>query len=149
MEKMLIVDDNGDLRKILRITFGYGKYKVFEADNGEQALEIAARELPEIILLDIMMPGIDGVEVCRRIKSNPDLHSSFVIMLTALGQQKDRESALGAGADFYMTKPFSPNELIMVIEGIRTGKKTAEELGAGNSAFDLRWSDKQGKDKPV
>ncbi len=149
MEKMLIVDDNADLRKILKITFGYGKYKVLEASNGEQALEIAARELPEIILLDIMMPGIDGMEVCKEIKANPDLNRSFVIMLTGLGQQKDREYALEAGANFYMTKPFSPNELIMVIEGVRTGKKTLEELGMDSKAFDLRWSDRQGKDQPV
>lgn len=114
--KILVVDDNGELRKILRLTFGYGKYKLLEAENGMQAIEIAEKELPEIIVLDIMMPGIDGIEVCRLIKSNPLLAKSYVIMLTALAQQKDKDIAIEAGANFYMTKPFSPAELIALIE---------------------------------
>lgn len=121
--KMLIVDDNGELRKILKLAFGYGKYKLLEAENGEQAIEVAERELPEVVVLDIMMPGIDGIEVCRRIKANPLLENSYVIMLTGLVQQEDRDTGMGAGADFYMTKPFSPTDIIMLMEDVRTGKR--------------------------
>ena len=116
-QKMLIVDDNGDLRKLLRLTFGYGKYHILEADNGQSALNIAMEEKPDIILLDIMMPGeIDGLRVCEMIKSSDNLKNCCVIMLTARGQREDFEKGERAGADFYITKPFSPLELIEIIE---------------------------------
>lgn len=125
MEKLLIVDDNGELRKILMLTFSYGKYKLLQAENGLQALELAALEVPEVIVLDIMMPGMDGLEVCRRIKAMPELVNSYVILLTALGQESDRKEGLAAGADYYMVKPFLPTDLIVVIESLRTGKKVS------------------------
>lgn len=117
LQKMLIVDDNGDLRKLLRLTFGYGKYQIMEADNGQAALNIAMQEKPDLILLDIMMPGeIDGLRVCELIKSSENLKDCCVIMLTARGQREDFEKGARAGADFYITKPFSPLELIEIIE---------------------------------
>lgn len=142
MEKMLIVDDNGDLRKILKLTFSYGKYQLFEADTGAKGIEIAERELPEVILLDIMMPGMDGIEVCRRIRANPALEKSYVIMLTALGQKSDVEKGYAAGANFYMAKPFSPIQLISVIEGARFGKDTPNPMD-NEPAINMRWSDQK------
>lgn len=116
-QKLLIVDDQPDIRKMLRIALGYGKYDLLEAANGEEALAIAQREQPDIVLLDVMMPGaLDGFAVCRAIKGNPELAAAFVIMLTARGQSGDYAAGDAAGADAYMVKPFSPTKLIEVIE---------------------------------
>lgn len=116
MKTLLIVDDNPDMRSLVRLTFGYKDFKVLEAENGMRGLEIASRERPQVILLDVMMPGeIDGFEVCRRIKADPELARAVVIMLTARAQQTDLETGFGAGADYYLTKPFSPLQLESVV----------------------------------
>ncbi|MCF8151679.1 MAG: response regulator [Burkholderiaceae bacterium] len=116
-EKLLIVDDQDDLRKMLRLALGYGKYKLFEAADGETALAIARAEKPDVILLDVMMPGkLDGIAVCRAIKADPELAGCFVLMLTARGQASDYASGDAAGADAYMVKPFSPTKLVEVVE---------------------------------
>lgn len=116
-EKLLIVDDNGDLRKMLRIALGYGKYQMFEAADAVSALRIAEQEHPDVILLDVMMPGeMDGFRACEIIKSTPGLKDIFVIMLTALDGPVDREEGARVKADYYMAKPFSPLLLIDVIE---------------------------------
>jgi len=116
MKTLLIVDDNPDMRALVRLTFGYKDFKVLEAENGMRGLEIASRERPQVILLDVMMPGeIDGFEVCRRIKADPELARAVVIMLTARAQQTDLETGFGAGADYYLTKPFSPLQLESVV----------------------------------
>jgi DNA-binding response OmpR family regulator len=141
MEKMLIVDDNGELRKILMLTFSYGKYRLFQAENGEQALDLARREVPDVIVLDIMMPGMDGLEVCRKIRAIPALANSYVILLTALGLQSDRQAGMAAGANYYMVKPFLPTDLIMLIEGVRTGKKSVDEMQVKGPAIAMRFSD--------
>lgn len=115
---ILIVDDNPEMRKLLRLTFSYGNYEIFEAENGDQALELILREKPEIVLLDVMMPGeIDGFAVCEFVKSST-LKYTWVIMLTAKGQQEDVETGKKLGADFYVTKPFSPLALIELVETI-------------------------------
>lgn len=117
MQTLLIVDDQDDLRKMLRIALGYGKYRLLEAADGNSALSIARAEKPDVILLDVMMPGdLDGIAVCRAIKSDPALKHCFVIMLTALGQAADSAAGDAAGADAYMVKPFSPAKLVEVVE---------------------------------
>lgn len=116
-EKLLIVDDQADLRKMLRIALGYGKYRLFEAGDGETALALARTEKPDVILLDVMMPGnLDGIAVCRAIKADPELSGCFVIMLTARGQASDYVAGDATGADAYMVKPFSPTKLVEVVE---------------------------------
>ncbi len=114
--KILIVDDNVQMRSLLQITFAtHPDYQVFQAKNGAEALEIASRESPDIIFLDVMMPGgLDGLDVCRVIKSSDT--SCFVVLLTAKGQQSDIELGLAAGADMYLTKPFSPIALLETVE---------------------------------
>lgn len=115
--KLLIVDDEGNLRKLLSVTLGYGRYKQYFATNGMEALKLAEEIQPEVIVLDIMMPGeINGLEVCRRIKANDALKHCYIVLLTALGQKSDREAGLAAHADAYVVKPFSPIELIELIE---------------------------------
>ena len=116
-EKIHIVYDNGDLRRMLRISLGYGKYKMYEAATGAEAIQIAREQHPNVMLLDVMMPGeLDGFQVCEMIKNNPDLKNIFVIILTALSSEGDRSEGNRVKADFYMQKPFSPLHLIEIIE---------------------------------
>lgn len=116
-EKLLIVDDNSDLRRMLRISLGYGKYKMYEAATGAEAMQIAREQHPDVMLLDVMMPGeLDGFQVCEMIKNDPDLKDIFVIILTALSSVGDRTEGNRVKADFYMPKPFSPLQLIETIE---------------------------------
>lgn len=114
---ILIVDDDRNLRRLLQVTLEHQKYKLYEASNGRDAIRLAVEHQPDVILLDIMMPGgIDGIEVCKRIRSTPMLSNTYIILLTALGQDRDRKAGLEANADAYITKPFSPIQLISVIE---------------------------------
>ena len=116
-EKLLIVDDQEDLRKMLRLALGYGKYSRLEASDGEAALALARAEKPDVVLLDVMMPGkLDGIAVCRAIKADPELAGCFVLMLTARGHTADYAAGDEAGADAYMVKPFSPTKLVEVVE---------------------------------
>jgi DNA-binding response OmpR family regulator len=116
-QKLLIVDDQPELRKILRLALGYGKYQLFEAADGRAALEVARAVKPDVVLLDVMMPGdVDGFDVCRAIKNDIELAGSFVVMLTARGHATDYASGNTAGADAYMIKPFSPTRLVEVVE---------------------------------
>ncbi|MEF3076199.1 response regulator [Methylobacter sp. Wu1] len=116
---LLIVDDIAEMRKLLRLTFSDGNYQIFEAPNGKEALKIILEEKPDIILLDIMMPGdIDGLAVCDFVKSST-LKNCRVILLTAKGQKKDFQKGLEAGADIYITKPFSPIALLERVENMK------------------------------
>lgn len=116
MTKLLIVDDNAEVRNLLRLTLSLRPYDIREAVNGAEALEIIYAWRPDIILLDIMMPGEkDGLAVCREIKQHPEFKDTFVTMLTARGQQQDMHEGKDAGADAYLVKPFSPMELSVLI----------------------------------
>lgn len=116
-QKLLIVDDQPELRKMLRLALGYGKYRLYEAGDGASALAIARAEKPDVILLDVMMPGeLNGLAVCRAIKADPEMAGCFIVMLTARGQAIDYDSGNSAGADVYMIKPFSPARLVEVVE---------------------------------
>lgn len=117
--KLLIVDDDINLRKLLMATFNYGKYKIFTASNGVNAIRMANQIQPAIVLLDVMLPGeFDGFDVCREIKAQPALKNTYVIMLTALGQKNDQEQGKQAGANAYFVKPFSPLQLVDLIESL-------------------------------
>jgi len=119
MRKILIVDDELEVRELVEVTLRGDTYQIFQARDGQEAVDIARAEKPEIILMDIMMPGnLDGLEATRRIKNDPETKDCKVIMLTAKGQESDREKGLEAGADDYFIKPFSPLELIRKVEEI-------------------------------
>jgi CheY-like chemotaxis protein len=125
---VLIVEDHPDLRKLIKMTLSFGPYEVHEADNGESAVHMAGTLRPDLVFMDVMMPGlIDGYQACSRIKSNPQLPHVRVVMLTARGQETDLEMGKLAGADAYITKPFSPLELIDVAE--RQLKAVREPVG--------------------
>lgn len=116
---LLIVDDDGNLRRLLVATFSYGKYQIHEACNGVDAVRLASQLRPAVILLDVMLPGeLGGLEVCRRIKGQPALKETKVVLLTALGQQNDWRQGEQAGADAYVVKPFSPLKLIALVDSL-------------------------------
>ena len=119
MKKVLIVEDHADIRRLIRMTLEFEDCDIAEANNGASGLEAAAQSIPDVVLLDVMMPGeIDGLEACRRIKSDPRFHATHVVMLSARGAAMDLERGHGAGADAYLVKPFSPLQLIQVIENL-------------------------------
>jgi CheY-like chemotaxis protein len=122
MNRILIVDDEKALRMLITGTLEIGDYEVFEADNGIDALRMVEEEKPDLIVLDVMMPGMSGYEVCSRIKSNVYLKHIKVLILTAKGQQTDREAAKEVQADCYLSKPFSPAELLNAVEEILTSQ---------------------------
>lgn len=116
MKKVLIVDDQAEVRELVRVTLEVTDYMILTAENGWQALEVALRERPDLVLLDVMMSeGPDGLEVCQQLKSGGS-QSPIVVMLTARGQELDKEAGYAAGADDYFVKPFSPLEVIRKVD---------------------------------
>lgn len=140
-EKILIVDDEQDLVKLIRYHLEKDGYKVLSASNGEDALFMARRERPELMVLDLMLPGIDGLEVCKKLKTTPELTTIAIVMLTAKGEESDITVGLRLGADDYMTKPFSPKELIAriqaVLRRIKTSPVTRDYIEIGDLAIDV------------
>lgn len=122
MYKILVADDERALRVLIAGTLEIGGFNILEADNGTEALELVKRERPALIILDVMMPGMTGYEVCKCIKTNPDIADTKVLILTAKGQLSDKEAAWEAMADFYLAKPFSPKELLSMVEEILNKK---------------------------
>lgn len=119
MKKILIVDDHADIRRLIRMTLEFEDYDIREAPHGEAALDMARELAPDLVLLDVMMPGaINGLEVCRQLRAGAAGKGPRVIMLSARGQAADREAGLQAGADTYLVKPFSPLQLIDCIAGL-------------------------------
>jgi len=117
MKKILIVDDRLEVRELVEVTLRAKDYEILQASTGQKALEIVQVEKPDLILMDIMMPGgMDGLEATRILKNNPDTKDCTIIILTAKGQMTDREKGLEAGADDYFVKPFSPLDLIKKVE---------------------------------
>jgi CheY-like chemotaxis protein len=111
MKKILVVDDDPNVRFLISELLTRGHYEVSQAVNGDQAWQMVHSQMPDLVVLDIMMPGIDGIEVCRRIKTAPALQHIKVIMVTAKTEGKDIQAGLAAGADHYITKPFKITEL--------------------------------------
>ncbi len=117
MKRILIVEDQSDIRKLIRMTLEFEDYEIHEAADGAFGLRMASAVRPDLVLLDVMMPGeMDGLQVCQAIKANPVLAGMKVVLLTARGQARDREAGQKAGADEYLVKPFSPLQLIETIE---------------------------------
>ena len=110
--KVLVVDDEPFICRSLSCVLRKDDYQVFEARNGEEALELIRAERPDLVFLDVMMPKLNGFDVTRAVKSDPELGRTLIVLLTAKGQDADRETGTGAGADDYMTKPFSPTKIL-------------------------------------
>ncbi|WP_372809068.1 response regulator [Pontiella sp.] len=110
--KILVVEDEAPIQELLQFNLERSKYRVKVVDSGEEALTVAAQFQPDLILLDIMLPGADGLEVCKRLKADPKTTRIPIIMLTALCEEADVVAGLELGADDYITKPFSPRVLL-------------------------------------
>jgi two-component system alkaline phosphatase synthesis response regulator PhoP len=111
-ESILVVEDEDDIRELLRYNLEKEGYQVFGAATGEEALKQVRVRLPDLILLDLMLPGLDGLEVCRRLKGEAQTRHLPIVMLTAKGEEADIVTGLELGADDYVTKPFSPRVLL-------------------------------------
>ncbi|MFZ3373491.1 MAG: response regulator transcription factor [Desulfitobacteriaceae bacterium] len=124
---ILVVDDEELIQELLRFNLEKEGYKVVIAKEGRQALDLVAQEHLDLIVLDLMLPGIDGLEVCRQLRLNPKFQELPVIMLTAKGEELDKVLGLELGADDYMTKPFSPRELLARIKARLRRVRNSEE----------------------
>lgn len=113
---VLIADDEPSLRVLVNATIASGQYSVVEAVDGDQAWQLLAEHKPALALLDVQMPGRNGLELTRAIRAEPELAQMHVILLTSQAQEADIQAGLAAGADRYLTKPFSPLELLTLVE---------------------------------
>ncbi len=109
---ILVVDDEEDIVELVELNIAREGYKVLACGTGEKALEIAHSKLPDMVILDLMLPGIDGLEVCRRLKSHPKTEQIPIVILSAKGEEADIVTGLELGADDYITKPFSGKVLV-------------------------------------
>jgi DNA-binding response OmpR family regulator len=130
--RVLVVDDDETVRDVVRRYLERDGHEVVVAGDGESALQLVARQVPDLVVLDLMLPGIDGLEVCRRLRQR---HSVPIVMLTALGEEEDRVVGLQLGADDYVTKPFSPRELALRVGSVLRRAKGAP---AGPAMGELR-----------
>ena len=128
-EKILIVDDEEHIIELLKFNLLNAGYEVLTANNGIDAVKIAKAEKPSLILLDLMLPGLDGFDVCKEIKKDKDMKNTSIIMLTAKGEELDKILGLELGADDYITKPFSVRELLARVKAVlrRTAVFNEEE----------------------
>ena len=118
---ILIVDDDPLIRKLITTTLeDVAGYRLREAGDGEEALDAAVEERPEIVFLDYDMPRLNGVETCRRLRRDPITAGATIVMLTGMSDGSSQERAIAAGADLFLTKPFSPLRLLRLVDAIGT-----------------------------
>src|SRR5689334_12148426 len=134
MAAVLVVDDDPTVREVVITYLSKAGHTVTSAADGHEALESAASSMPELVVLDLMLPGIDGLEVCRRLRETSDVP---VIMLTAKGTVSDRVVGLELGADDYVTKPFSPRELVLRVDSVLRRTQETTPVGGPVRSGDL------------
>jgi len=118
MAKILIAEDEPDIRELVAFTLRFGGYEVVAATNGEEAVHTASREHPDLILMDVRMPRLTGYDACRMMKASEELKDIPVVFLSAKGQDSEIQSGLEAGAEEYLLKPFSPDQLTARVRAI-------------------------------
>ncbi len=111
MTKILIAEDEPDIRELVAFTLRFAGYEVVAAANGEEAVQIASREYPDLILMDVRMPRMTGYDACRVMKANAELKDIPVVFLSAKGQESEIQTGLDSGAEEYLLKPFAPDQL--------------------------------------
>ena len=139
-EKILVVDDEEHIQELIKFNLEKSGYKVICADNGIDAIKLAKEQLPQLMLLDLMLPGMDGLDVCKEIRKDSSMSNMPIIMITAKGEEIDKIIGLELGADDYITKPFSVRELVARIKAIlrRTTMQLVEKtFKVGNLAIDF------------
>jgi DNA-binding response OmpR family regulator len=149
-KKILVVDDEKDIVELVRFNLERDGFKVIPSYNGEDALRLVKSQLPDLIILDLMLPGMDGLEVCRILKRDSSAFSIPIIMLTAKGEETDIIVGLELGADDYITKPFGIKEMIARVKTVlrrvsqrerKKGKIIAGDLTIDTENFEVRWKD--------
>lgn len=116
--KILIAEDEPEIAQLIQQTLERESFACYVANNGFKALELFAQEYPDVIVLDLMLPGLDGLEVCTRIRQQSNIKDPYIMMLTARGEEIDRVIGLSTGADDYLVKPFSPRELVARVRAL-------------------------------
>ena len=140
-ERILVVEDEKDVREMIRLNLKAAGFDVVEAGNGAEALALAKNDPPKVIILDLMMPEMSGIEVCRALRRNPATSRIPVLMLTAKSTEEDKVVGFEVGADDYVTKPFSPRELVLRVRAVARrqpdqGAAKAAPLKAGTIQLD-------------
>ena len=124
-KKILVIEDEQDIQTLLEYNLSQAGFEVIQSENGEEGLWLAIERRPDLILLDWMLPLLSGIEVLRQLRNRADTRDIPVIMMTARGEEGDRLRGLDGGADDYVTKPFSPAELLARVRAIIRGKHVA------------------------
>lgn len=118
MTKILIVEDEPDIRDLIAFTLRFAGYEIVTGSNGEEAVQLAKQEFPDMILLDVRMPVMTGYEACKLIKADPELKDVPVVFLSAKGQEAEIRDGMDAGAEDYLLKPFAPDQLTERVRSI-------------------------------
>lgn len=154
-QRILIIEDEPDITEVLKYNLEKNHYQVATAESGEAGLAAARESLPDLVLLDLMLPGIDGLEVCRKLREDPRTRDLLVIMLTAKGTEADVVVGLTLGADDYIVKPFSTSELMARIKAVlrrvepRDEESDGENVHAGSITIDMRRHEARLEGKPI
>ena len=130
-EKVVVIEDEADILEVVRYNLSREGFRVLTCRDGEDGLATVRREAPDLVLLDLMLPGLDGIEVCRRLQSDPITAGIPVIMVTAKGEESDVVLGLAVGADDYVSKPFSPKELVARVKAVLRRGPLKTEQGSG------------------
>ncbi|MBN1441266.1 MAG: response regulator [Planctomycetes bacterium] len=130
-ETILLIEDERDLIEVVKYNFEREGYRVLSATDGEKGLDIAREKDPAVILLDIMLPGLDGIEVAQRLRSDPRTRDKIIIMITAKAEESDVVLGLGVGADDYVTKPFRMKELLARVKAVLRRGRIDDEVPSG------------------
>ncbi len=153
-QQILIVEDEADISELLRFNLEREGFSVLEAADGNEGLKLARQHMPDLMLLDVMLPGFDGFEVCRRLGAQSETANIPVLMLTARGEEMDRVVGLSLGADDYVVKPFSVRELMLRIRAVlRRGTRSSESPVLERHGIRLRpeahTAEVQGQEMPL
>jgi phosphate regulon transcriptional regulator PhoB len=140
-EKIIVIEDEADILEVIQYNLTREGYQVLTSKDGEEGLAQVRQEAPDLVLLDLMLPGLDGIEVCKQLKQNPVTRSIPIIMVTAKGEESDIVLGLGVGADDYITKPFSPKELVARVKAVLRrgplkGERGGERIVCGDVVID-------------
>jgi phosphate regulon transcriptional regulator PhoB len=139
-QKILVVEDEPDIRKLVNYNLTQERFNVLEAEDGEEALKLLQREKPNLVILDLMLPGVSGMELCKLLRQRNETAKLPILMLTAKAGEADRIVGLEMGADDYLAKPFSPREMVARVRAIlrRSEAKPATEAAAAYEKNSLR-----------
>ena len=140
-EKIVVIEDEADILEVIQYNLKREGYQVLTSRDGEEGLGQVREQAPALVLLDLMLPGLDGIEVCKQLKQNPVTRAIPIIMVTAKGEESDIVLGLGVGADDYVAKPFSPKELVARVKAVlRRGplqeERAGERIVAGEVVID-------------